>query len=59
MTTIAEYIIASPCDRHSCLVQDEICMGCKRTIDEIMEWQELSNEQRTNIMQRIENIDGR
>jgi predicted Fe-S protein YdhL (DUF1289 family) len=59
MTTVAEYITASPCDKHSCLLDNEICMGCKRTIDEIIQWQELSNEQKTNIMQRIENVDGR
>lgn len=51
--------IISPCDRHSCLIDDDICQGCKRTIDEIMEWNELSNEQRKNIMQRLENVDGR
>ena len=59
MTTVAEYINASPCDKHSCLLDNEICIGCKRTIDEIIQWQELSNEQKTNIMQRIENVDGR
>ena len=56
--TFKQYQNESPCDRHSCLLENEICMGCKRTIDEIMEWNELSSEQKANIMQRLENVNG-
>lgn len=30
--------IASPCVRECCLDNNDICMGCSRTLNEILEW---------------------
>ena len=36
--TPTEPPIDSPCIRNCCLNDDEICLGCFRSIDEIMSW---------------------
>ncbi|MCK5872829.1 MAG: DUF1289 domain-containing protein [Methylococcales bacterium] len=30
--------IQSPCIRNCCLNNDDVCLGCFRTIDEIKQW---------------------
>lgn len=30
--------VKSPCVRNCCLDEDDVCMGCFRTIDEIIHW---------------------
>jgi predicted Fe-S protein YdhL (DUF1289 family) len=34
----------SPCIRHCCLDEKDICLGCRRTLDEILNWHQLSHD---------------
>jgi predicted Fe-S protein YdhL (DUF1289 family) len=42
--------VESPCVRNCCLDQNDICLGCFRTISEIIAWSESSQNQRTKIL---------
>ncbi|MFK7913043.1 MAG: DUF1289 domain-containing protein [Pseudomonadales bacterium] len=42
---------ASPCVRNCCL-NDDVCMGCHRHIDEIMAWGRADGPTREQILQR-------
>ncbi|HYC45271.1 MAG TPA: DUF1289 domain-containing protein [Burkholderiales bacterium] len=44
--------VASPCVRNCCLDDDDICLGCFRTLKEICAWSESSDEQRVEILKR-------
>lgn len=33
-------MIESPCNRHCCLDQNDICLGCRRSLEEIRQWAE-------------------
>ena len=46
--------VESPCVRNCCLDDDDICMGCHRTIREICDWHSASAEQRREILKRCE-----
>lgn len=41
----------SPCVRNCCLDQQDICLGCGRHIDEIIEWHSADVHRRTQILQ--------
>jgi len=43
--------VESPCVRKCTLDQDDICVGCFRSIDEICAWAGASNAQRRDILQ--------
>ncbi len=43
--------VESPCVRNCCLDEDDVCMGCFRTISEIIEWGQANCEQRIAILQ--------
>ncbi|MGH8378660.1 MAG: DUF1289 domain-containing protein [Gammaproteobacteria bacterium] len=38
--------IASPCVRICCLDDDNICIGCGRSLDEIRRWSEMPEQER-------------
>ncbi|WED28354.1 DUF1289 domain-containing protein [Vibrio sp. DW001] len=40
----------SPCIRHCCLDGGDICLGCHRSLSEIMQWSESSNESKRQIL---------
>ncbi|MCG7374371.1 DUF1289 domain-containing protein [Pseudomonas luteola] len=42
--------MASPCVRRCCLDGHDICLGCGRTLDEILAWGEASAEARRAII---------
>ncbi len=44
--------VASPCVRNCCLDEHDICLGCHRSIEEIMGWGNASNSQRRTILAR-------
>ncbi|TMP31704.1 DUF1289 domain-containing protein [Pseudoalteromonas rubra] len=46
--------VASPCIRHCCLDDNDVCVGCYRTLNEIMNWQSSSNEQKRVILEACE-----
>ena len=37
---------ASPCIRQCCLDQNDICLGCQRTLSEILAWHGMNAEQK-------------
>lgn len=43
---------ASPCVRNCCLNDDDICLGCFRSLDEIREWTTVDQETRVLFLQR-------
>ncbi|MFZ2404635.1 MAG: DUF1289 domain-containing protein [Methylobacter sp.] len=42
--------IASPCIRNCCLNEENICLGCFRSIDEIMQWNNVTEQQKREIL---------
>ncbi|HIF51819.1 MAG TPA: DUF1289 domain-containing protein [Thiotrichaceae bacterium] len=42
--------IQSPCVRNCCLNEDDICLGCRRSLSEIIAWGPASNEERELIL---------
>lgn len=46
--------LASPCV-NICKVEDEVCIGCGRTLEEIENWTSMTNEERKYINERLSN----
>jgi len=44
--------IASPCIDNCCLNEEDICLGCFRSLDEILGWRAASHEQRQEFINR-------
>lgn len=44
--------INSPCVRNCCLDDEDICLGCFRSIEEIMRWGGANDKQKRQIMHR-------
>ncbi|MBA2689301.1 MAG: DUF1289 domain-containing protein [Burkholderiales bacterium] len=44
--------IATPCVRNCCLGDDDICVGCYRSIAEILSWSDASEEEKKEILDR-------
>jgi uncharacterized protein len=44
--------LPSPCVRNCCLDTDDICLGCYRSISEIMRWSESSDEEKKEILSK-------
>ena len=42
--------VASPCVSICALDNDDVCMGCQRTVKEITDWHALDNEQRRAVL---------
>lgn len=42
--------IASPCIRNCCLDDKDVCLGCFRHVDEIMEWSAATPERKREIL---------
>lgn len=47
-------MIDSPCVRNCCLDDDDVCLGCFRSISEIMSWNEADQAERKAILERAE-----
>jgi predicted Fe-S protein YdhL (DUF1289 family) len=45
-----DYIVESPCVRNCCLNDDDICLGCFRSLDEIKFWNEAVEKERIAIL---------
>ena len=43
-------MIENPCVRNCCLDGDDVCMGCFRTLDEILVWAASNDTQRQKIL---------
>lgn len=46
-------LIPNPCKSICKLNSNDVCIGCHRTKKEVAEWPKLSNEQRYDIITRI------
>ena len=44
--------IPNPCVRNCCLNENDICLGCYRSITEIISWHTASDEQKKEILKR-------
>ena len=44
--------VASPCIRSCCLDDDDVCLGCGRSLDEIVGWNEASDDEKAAIVAR-------
>ena len=42
--------VASPCVRNCCLDDQDVCLGCARTVDEITAWGGASDGERRRIL---------
>ncbi|MCW8929468.1 MAG: DUF1289 domain-containing protein [Gammaproteobacteria bacterium] len=40
----------SPCIRNCCLDDHDICLGCFRSVDEIMKWTQMSDEEQHDVL---------
>ncbi|WP_286239187.1 DUF1289 domain-containing protein [Neptuniibacter halophilus] len=43
---------ASPCIRNCCLDDNDVCLGCYRSLSEILAWSEESEEEKAAILRR-------
>ena len=50
-TTDQPVRVESPCIRKCTLDDDDICVGCFRSLDEICAWGDASNEQRRQMLE--------
>jgi predicted Fe-S protein YdhL (DUF1289 family) len=46
-------MIESPCVEVCTLDSDFVCIGCGRSIEEILKWQEYTVEQQTAVLDRL------
>jgi len=46
--------IKSPCNDKCKYDEDNVCMGCHRTMHEIINWIDFSDDEKTTIIQRVE-----
>jgi predicted Fe-S protein YdhL (DUF1289 family) len=47
-------VIPSPCVRNCCLNEDDVCLGCFRSLAEITQWSVTTNETRQMILLKAE-----
>ncbi len=52
MNTDRSFRVESPCVRLCTLDDDDVCLGCRRHIDEICAWSAASDEERKRILER-------
>ena len=44
--------VASPCVRNCCLDDDNVCLGCGRSLDEIVSWSTADDSEKRAILNR-------
>lgn len=44
--------VESPCVRNCCLDEANVCMGCGRTLEEIVRWSQATDAEKTEILKR-------
>ncbi len=42
--------ISSPCVRNCCLDQQDICLGCGRSVEEVVRWSDADNKEKLQIL---------
>ncbi|WP_083759650.1 DUF1289 domain-containing protein [Shewanella denitrificans] len=43
----------SPCVRHCCLDANDVCLGCQRTLVEILAWHSMADSQKQQLMAEL------
>lgn len=51
---MVESVVESPCIRNCCLNEEDICLGCFRSLAEITCWGTVDNSLKTEILQKAE-----
>ncbi len=46
--------VSSPCIRACCLDDDDVCLGCFRSLDEITAWGTMSDDERLRCLARCQ-----
>jgi len=46
--------IASPCVRQCCLDERDICLGCYRSLDEILAWHTMDQQQKSALLETLQ-----
>jgi len=49
--------LISPCAALCKLTEEDICIGCKRTIEEIINWRTYTDNQKKAVFTRLENLE--
>ena len=49
--------LISPCVALCKLTEGDICIGCKRTIEEIINWRTYTDNQKNAVFTRLENLE--
>ncbi|MFD3392505.1 DUF1289 domain-containing protein [Alteromonas macleodii] len=49
--------LISPCVAFCKLTEEDICIGCKRTIEEIINWRTYTDNQKKAVFTRLENLE--
>ncbi|AZZ93583.1 MULTISPECIES: DUF1289 domain-containing protein [unclassified Hahella] len=44
---------ANPCVRNCCLDENDVCCGCKRTLQEILAWSSYSSAQKRDLLKQL------
>lgn len=52
METNLRSAVASPCVSICALDEHDICLGCQRSVDEIIRWSTLNDDERREVLQR-------
>lgn len=55
MMSELEKKLESPCIRNCCLDANDICLGCHRSMEEIMAWSTLSINEQKVVLERAKN----
>ena len=50
MSLIPSTPVASPCVRNCCLNDEDVCLGCGRSLQEITRWSAVNNEDKQVIL---------
>lgn len=45
--------VRSPCVQVCALDQNDVCIGCQRTGDEILRWSQMTNEERREVLRKV------
>jgi len=46
-------IVSTPCTRVCTLDREGVCLGCHRTVDEIIRWREMGENERLRLMRDV------
>ncbi len=50
LSRIQTIMINTPCVRNCCLDEKDICLGCNRTLEEIIGWSAMDDEQKKQVL---------